>query len=269
MSSKYRHNHYVPIWYQKRFIPPASKDKVLFYLDLKRPTYTDKRGVVHPRRNRYGPRQCFAETDLYTTRFGAFESTEIEQVFFGEIDTKGRDAVDHFTNFDLQRPTGTNRDEAFHSLLIYLTTQKLRTPKGLDWLQKVVGTENRNQTLIRMTNLHRIFAAIWTECIWQIADASNVNTKFLITDHPVTCYNRSCGPEWCRRNGDPDIRFCGTHTIFPLSLDKILILTNLSWVRNPYQDSRKLRPNPRLVRSAIRHREFRQTESHSNERRHA
>lgn len=27
------------------------------------------------------------------------------------------------------------------------------------------------------------------------------------------------------------MRYNGTHTIFPLSLDKVLILTNLSWVR--------------------------------------
>lgn len=42
-----------------------------------------------------------------------------------------------------------------------------------------------------------------------------------------------------------------THTYFPLSIEKILILTNLAWVRNPYQSERKLHPNPRLFRDAI------------------
>jgi hypothetical protein len=37
-----------------------------------------------------------------------------------------------------------------------------------------------------------------------------------------------------------------SHTYFPLSIDKILILTNLSWVRNPYQSEHRLRPNPIL-----------------------
>ena len=39
--------------------------------------------------------------------------------------------------------------------------------------------------------------------------------------------------------------------IFPLSLDKVLILTHLWWVRNPYSDALDLRPNPSLFRSAI------------------
>jgi hypothetical protein len=56
---------------------------------------------------------------------------------------------------------------------------------------------------------------------------------------------------WCRENSDPDIAFQGTHTIFPLSLEKILILTNLSWVRNPYQSEVRLRPNPNPWRTTI------------------
>jgi len=42
-----------------------------------------------------------------------------------------------------------------------------------------------------------------------------------------------------------------THTYFPLSIEKILILTNLAWVRNPYQNERKVRPNPSLFRDTI------------------
>jgi hypothetical protein len=42
-----------------------------------------------------------------------------------------------------------------------------------------------------------------------------------------------------------------THTYFPLSLDKVLILTNLSWVRNPYQNGTRLRPNPDFFRSTV------------------
>ncbi|NOY35311.1 MAG: DUF4238 domain-containing protein [bacterium] len=87
--------------------------------------------------------------------------------------------------------------------------------------------------------------------MWLIADAPKSNTKFIISDHPVTSYNRACGPRWCYRKGDPDIRLNGTHTIFPLSIDKVLILTNLSWVRNPYQPEKSLRPNPNPFRGAI------------------
>ena len=47
------------------------------------------------------------------------------------------------------------------------------------------------------------------------------------------------------------IRHAATHTIFPLSQDKIIIFTNLSWVRNPYQTELSYRPNPTLFRSAM------------------
>lgn len=41
------------------------------------------------------------------------------------------------------------------------------------------------------------------------------------------------------------------HSYFPLSLEKVLILTNLTWVRNPYQDEMKVRPNPALFRETV------------------
>jgi hypothetical protein len=50
---------------------------------------------------------------------------------------------------------------------------------------------------------------------------------------------------------DPDLRWHGTHTIFPLQRDKALIITNLSWVRNPYQLPRSFRPNSEYFRNAI------------------
>ncbi len=90
------------------------------------------------------------------------------------------------------------------------------------------------------------------EGVWAIADASKSDTKFIISDHPVTIYNRYYGPKHplCREYNDPDIRLHASHTIFPLSIDKILFLTNLSWARNPYQNGKKMRPNPNFFRSA-------------------
>jgi Protein of unknown function (DUF4238) len=138
-------------------------------------------------------------------------------------------------------------------IIPYLTTQKMRTPKGLGWLKAQAGTSDREAILPFVVRLRDIFSAIWMECVWQIADSEQTETKFIISDHPVTVYNRRCGPlsDWCRGKNDPDIRFQGTHTIFPLSLEKILILTNLSWVRNPYQSETKLRPNPNFIREAV------------------
>lgn len=229
MSSEYRNNHYVPEWYQKRFIPSGQRDNDLLYLDLKPGTFTDPRGVVHPRMatRRLGPKFCFREEDLYTTNFGSTESTEIERLFFGTIDSKGRDAVEHFANFDYS--TGEN-GSALMDIMMFMSTQKLRTPKGLCWLKEQVRISDRNLLLHRMIGLRQLFCAIWTECVWQIADASKSETKFIVSDHPVTVYNRECGPrsQKCRGYSDPDIWLNGSQTIFPLSLNKILILTNLS-----------------------------------------
>jgi hypothetical protein len=251
MSSEFRNNHYVPIWYQKRFLPPEREHKELFYLNLKPETFTDRRGVAHIAKaiRRWGFKNCFVENDLYTTRFGQEESTKIEQIFFGQIDSRGKRGVEYFAKFKHPSVNG----EAFEDLLMYMSTQKLRTPKGLGWLSDRVGTDNQQETLRLMLELRQLHCAIWAECVWLIADASQSTTKFIISDHPVTVYNRRCGPysQWCRGTNDPDIWFHGTHTVFPLSLDKILILTNLSWIRNPYQSEVRLRPNPNPLRDAI------------------
>jgi hypothetical protein len=170
MSSEYRNNHYVPVWYQKRFLPPTTNSNELFYLDLKSGTFTDGRGVIHNRRavKRTGPRRCFAEDDLYTTRFGGVESKELERLLFGVVDTKGRAAVEYFGAF--QHPSA-DRD-AFNDLLHYMTIQRLRTPKGLGWLSQQARTQH-DDTLKLMVRLQRINAALWAECVWLIADVSN------------------------------------------------------------------------------------------------
>jgi len=91
------------------------------------------------------------------------------------------------------------------------------------------------------------------EAVWALVDATQTETKFILSDHPVTVYNRDCFPasDWCRDFRDPDIRFVGTHTLFPLSPTRALVLTNHSWVRNPHVRATRVRPNPRLFRTAM------------------
>jgi hypothetical protein len=104
-----------------------------------------------------------------------------------------------------------------------------------------------------LQEIQNVYCATWTECVWLIADATKSDTKFIISDHPVTVYNRACfpGSDYGKGFNDPDIRMVATHTYFPLSIDKVLILTNLAWVRNPYQSEREPRPNPGLFRNTI------------------
>jgi hypothetical protein len=106
MSGEYRRNHYVPVWYQRRFIPATAASHELLYLNLNPGSLTDAHGVVHQRKSlrRLGPKHCFFETDLYATTLPTVDSTEIERFFFGGIDADGRNAVDHFGEFEHMKP---------------------------------------------------------------------------------------------------------------------------------------------------------------------
>ena len=99
----------------------------------------------------------------------------------------------------------------------------------------MTGMCDRNEVLLAIQQLQNLYCAIWTEAVWSLIDATQTQTKFILSDHPVTVYNRDCFPnsESCRDFRDPDIRCVGTHTIFPLSPTRALVLTNHSWVRNP------------------------------------
>lgn len=246
--SKYKHNHYVPEWYQKRFLPEGQSKH--YYMDLSPETHT-RNGHKFTRKDvlNWGPKRCFARDDLYTTKWGKLENHDIEQFFFGNIDKAGKKAVEHFTDYRFSGET----EEAFQALLTYMSVQKMRTPKGLAWLRHMAGGLSKNDTLMLMQEIQSVFCATWTECVWQIADASLSPTKLIISDHPVVAYNRECFPasRHCSGFNDPDIRYAATHTYFPLSSDKVLILTNLSWVRDPFQNPLKLRPNPTYFRHTV------------------
>ena len=257
MANEYKNNHYVPIWYQRGFVINPATDHQLYCLNLNPPKFFDSNGGIHTGNavKRKSFKQCFVEKDLYTTNFNDIESQEIEKYFFGSIDIKGRRAVEKCADFS--HPW--DGSDFFNELLYYMSTQKLRTPKGLAWLHKEVGKakikSDKNSVLSHMIKLRQMYDAIWMESVWLIADASKSDTKFIVSDHPVTVYNRRCDPKSykCKGFNDPDIRLHASHTIFPLSLDKILIFTNLSWVRNPYQNELGVRPNPSFFRNAVLH----------------
>ena len=44
----FRHNHYVPRWYQERFLPADRRQRELFYLCKEPRTVVDPRGRHHP-----------------------------------------------------------------------------------------------------------------------------------------------------------------------------------------------------------------------------
>ena len=97
MTADYRHNHYVPEWYQRRFLAQGSSKH--HYLDLRPETLTNN-GHRYTRKAllNWGPGECFAQDDLYTTKWGGLENRDIEKFFFGPIDAKAKAAVAHLAD---------------------------------------------------------------------------------------------------------------------------------------------------------------------------
>ncbi|MEM9344590.1 MAG: hypothetical protein AAGA87_16235, partial [Pseudomonadota bacterium] len=134
MSQDYKHNHYVPVWYQKRFLPNGKGKQ--WYLDL-RPEKNSNIGHTYTRRAllHWGPYSCFAQDNLYTTKWGSIENRDIEKFFLGYLDNAAPSAVEHFADFEFNSHSG----DAFNTLIPYMSVQKLRTPKGLAWLRAMFG----------------------------------------------------------------------------------------------------------------------------------
>jgi hypothetical protein len=159
----YVSNHYVAQWHQRRFIPTDQPQRELYYLDLRPDGFVDGRGT-HRRRDalrRRPPRRCFAADDLYTARLGDKESREIERKLFQELDTRGKRAVELFAALDPTNPTPESfpRDpqQAMADLLRYMSMQKLRTPKGLEWLAgqlRVVSHRTLLAAMVQAQELH-------------------------------------------------------------------------------------------------------------------
>lgn len=247
-ANGYHHNHYVPVGYQRRFM--RSGEGELYHLDLAPESFIlNGRKLLQKDLHHRGPKHCFAQDDLYTTRFSNSENTEIERFFFGTVDNSARRTLDFWCQYDHVHLDS----DAFEQFLNHMSLQKLRTPRGMAWLRRALGEINPSNTLIELQRLQNLFCATWTNCVWQIADASQSPTKFIISDNPVTIYNRDCFPasSACLFPNDPDIRLAGTQTVYPLSLDKVLILTNLTWARDPYQRATRMGPNHRLMRNAV------------------
>jgi len=244
-------NHYVPQWYQDRFLAPGRTEDKYYYLDL-HPKKVVRPGGRHHFRNavrRLGPASCFKEDHLYTLRFGNYGFDVVEKRFFGELDRRGCKAVEFFRDYDLC--DGAN--DAFNDLVPYMDAQKLRTPKGLDFLKKLTGASDHQTTLNMMGTLFQMHATLWTESVWEILCCDNSSTKFIISDHPVTTYNKGHfpGSPACKYPLDSLVECVGTHTIFPLDLNRCLVITNLGYVRNPLINPTKQRVNPRYFQNSM------------------
>jgi hypothetical protein len=123
MSQSHAH-HYVPQWYQRRFLLAGQTE--YYCRDLQPGSYT-RGATTHPFKevHKWGTKKCFFEEDLYQLKLGSWASDEIERFFFGQADDRGRDAVALVADYD-----GTVSKEfgdAARDVITYMGAQRFRT----------------------------------------------------------------------------------------------------------------------------------------------
>ncbi|MFJ4256837.1 DUF4238 domain-containing protein [Pseudomonas monteilii] len=225
-----RENHYVPQWYQRGFLTKGRHKLHVRNLYPATTTLPNGQLLQEPEVQELGPKLAFKEFDLYTTRFGEMLNDDIETYLFGKIDKKGADAVRGWISSD---PVQIHR--TFQDFFDYMDAQKLRTPKGLDWILKQYQGLPQMELMVQMQSLRQMHCAMWSECVREIVSAANSPVKFLVSDHPITLFNPklTSGADECQYPDDPGIQMVGTQTIFALDANHCLILTNLEYAENP------------------------------------
>lgn len=221
-----RENHYVPEWYQKGFSPSGVFN---FFLDLE-PRYRPDGSLISLVPRRKSPKSCFWELDLYTTRFGEFVNDQIETVLFKGIDDTGAKAIRAFADADpVQMPLN------YQALFAYLGAQKLRTPKGLSWIQSRYPALSQVELMTELQYLLHLYGTLWAEAVREIVSAEDSVVKFLVSDHPVTTFNAAWPLNLDSRNNpnDAPVALNGTQTIFALDANHCLILTHLPYAKAP------------------------------------
>lgn len=125
--------------------------------------------------------------------------------------------------------------ESFQNFFSYLDAQKVRTPKGLDWIKSKYPQLTQLGLMTEMQALRQMHCTMWVEAVREIVSAEGSDIKFIVTDHPVTIYNPAYPPEAsaCSYPDDPSIELKGSQTVFALDANHCLILTNLEYAKNP------------------------------------
>lgn len=225
-----RDNHYVPQWYQRGFFD--TNRKTLKYVDMRPDTNTLPDGRIIRARDKFDSptSRCFYKTDLYSTFFGTAVDDEIERRLFGKIDDMGSEAIRAFIGDDVGQ-----WHKHFQDFFAYIDAQKIRTPKGLDWLKEHYPLLHQNELMREMQGVQRMHCTIWTEGVREIVSAQDSDVKFLVSDHPVTVYNYALPPDHnsSAYPNDPSIALKASQTLYPLNKDFCLILTNLEYAKNP------------------------------------
>jgi hypothetical protein len=194
------------------------------------------------------PSRCFCVDDLYSMRFGKAVTDTLEKRFFGIVDQRGAAAAEFFECYEGVK-SGIN--DAFRDLIMYMGAQRFRTPRGLDWMKRQMGAKDQTRALIAMSNLFELYGTMWLEGVWEFAKAAKSATKFIISDEPITFFNRGIYPSEDAYPGGEDLSKVGTRTLFPLSPETCVIVTHLQLVRNPSMNPLEIRINARSFQQTV------------------
>src|SRR5690606_7146595 len=124
--------------------------------------------------------------------------------------------------------------EAFQGLLEYMCAQLLRTPKGLAFWRRFTASASHDESLRHLQRLSQVYGTIWSDGIWEVMRCDDSETKFIVTDCPIVTYNPAIYPGSREARGwMAPLERVGTQTIFPLGMNRLLVITNLQYVRNP------------------------------------
>lgn len=98
---------------------------------------------------------------------------EIEKRLFGAIDMEGAPAIRAFFGADV-----SEWHEHFQTLFRFIDVQKLRTPKGLDWLKAQYPQLTQNQLMVEMQALQAMNCTIWADEVREIVSAGQRRSPF-------------------------------------------------------------------------------------------
>ena len=243
-QQSYRH-HYIPQWYQKGFLLDGYTSFKI--LDKSPDIFRNAQGMVVGSGRQIinkGPDAWFFEKNLYTTRVMGEPNDDIERLLFGEIDRTGKEAIQALLENDYSKIHFT-----YTQVFEFLDALRLRTPKGLRFVEATLKATTQQQLMTRMQHARRMHCVMWMEGAIEIFDADKSATKFIFSDHPVTFFNSYVFPkDPAIPNGlDAPQHWLGTQTILPLNKNHLLVITHREWGRKQgLMRARKSRTNARL-----------------------
>ena len=245
-----RRNHYVPVWHQRGFM--ADDKDQLWLLKTIPEIVTNSQGkeiqIPQKARPKY-PKQCFFEMDLYTTFFGDYINDDIETQLFKKLDDKGAEAIRAFSERDPNEWV-----PHFEALFEYLDSQKIRTPKGLEWIKTYYPELGQIDLMMEMQQTRIKNCVFWAEGVREIVSAVKSEVKFIVSDHPLTVYNHALAPnehKFSSSPNEPPVVMKGSQTVFPFSKDYCLILTNVEYADDPDCNPLEKRTNPTTNRYSM------------------